>query len=116
MQRGVLIAVTNPSSPDREADYNRWYDEKHLPEVLAMPGIQSARRYRGLDLEIPEAVGGATLGMRNIAIYEMESEDLAETMQNVWRSVAEGEMELDDSLETDPAPGQQVFLQIAEQS
>lgn len=30
---------------DVEADWNRWYNEKHLPEILACPGFESAARY-----------------------------------------------------------------------
>ena len=32
----------------REDDFNRLYDEGHVPEVLEVPGIVSARRYQAL--------------------------------------------------------------------
>ena len=36
------------SSPvkGRETAYNEWYDKQHLPDLLKIPGVTSARRYR----------------------------------------------------------------------
>ena len=28
-----------------EADFNKWYDEEHLPALAAVPGVLAARRY-----------------------------------------------------------------------
>jgi hypothetical protein len=32
--------------PQHEAEFNRWYDEEHLPERLEIPGYISARRFK----------------------------------------------------------------------
>jgi len=45
--------------PDEDA-FNRWYDEEHIPERLACPGVLSARRFR--------AVEG---GPRYLTVYEL---------------------------------------------
>ena len=34
---------------DVEAEWNRWYDAVHLPEILACPGFRAGRRYRAGD-------------------------------------------------------------------
>lgn len=31
--------------PAHEAEFNRWYEEEHVPALLACPGWRSARRY-----------------------------------------------------------------------
>jgi hypothetical protein len=31
--------------PDAEAEFNRWYDEEHLADLLAQPGVVSGRRF-----------------------------------------------------------------------
>jgi hypothetical protein len=53
---------------DKEAEFNRWYNEEHLAERLAIPGFLSAARY--------EAVKG---GPKHLAYYELESAAVLET-------------------------------------
>ena len=35
--------------PDREADFNAWYDSEHLPGLASVPGTERAKRYRNVD-------------------------------------------------------------------
>jgi hypothetical protein len=56
----MLHIVRVDIAPEHEADFNRWYDEIHLPEMLACPGWLSARRYTALD-------GGP----KYVAVYEI---------------------------------------------
>ena len=53
---------------DKEEDFNRWYNEEHLDELLAIPGILSAARY--------VAVSGSP---KYLACYEMESPEVRDT-------------------------------------
>jgi hypothetical protein len=49
--------------PEHEQEFNRWYDEEHLPDVLSrFPQITSARRYRATDGEEP----------RYLVVYEYD--------------------------------------------
>ncbi|HZM44981.1 MAG TPA: hypothetical protein VFC14_09130 [Burkholderiales bacterium] len=41
-----LITVWLDVPPDREEEFNAWYDLEHLAQVVALPGFVSARRYR----------------------------------------------------------------------
>jgi hypothetical protein len=43
-----LLAVWMEPPPEHEDDFNRWYDDEHLPERMAIPGFLSARRYESL--------------------------------------------------------------------
>ncbi|MBT7664475.1 MAG: hypothetical protein HN608_06100, partial [Rhodospirillaceae bacterium] len=48
---GLLLNAMNVTA-EAEDDFNAWYDEEHLPALLAVPGTLSARRYRaGVDAE-----------------------------------------------------------------
>jgi len=58
---GLLMVWTDVPA-DKEADFNRWYNEEHLAERLSVPGFLSAARY--------EAVQG---GPKHLAYYELES-------------------------------------------
>jgi len=42
MKRHTLI-VTSVAYAGREAEYHKWYDKHHLADMLALPGIVSAR-------------------------------------------------------------------------
>jgi hypothetical protein len=57
------ILLVEASVPEElEARWNRWYDEVHLPEILACPGFRSGQRY------VTEADGAR----RYVALYELD--------------------------------------------
>jgi len=61
---------TDPAaSPDELADFNRFYTETHVPEVVAANGFAFASRYELLD---PDPRGD--FGPRWLAVYEMPGE------------------------------------------
>jgi hypothetical protein len=63
-----LLAVWMDMPEPLEDDFNRWYNEEHLPERMAIPGFLSGARY--------EAVKG---GPKHLAYYELESAAVLET-------------------------------------
>ena len=63
-----LLMVWCDVPADKEAEFNRWYNEEHLAERLAIPGFLSAARY--------EAVKG---GPKHLAYYELENADVLQT-------------------------------------
>ena len=70
-----LLMVWCDVPADKEPDFNRWYNEEHLPERLSVPGFLSAARY--------EAVKG---GPKHLAVYELESAAAMES--EAYRKVA----------------------------
>ena len=58
----ALLMVWADVPSDKEKEFNRWYNEEHLAERLAVPGFLSAARY--------EAVKGSP---KHLAYYELES-------------------------------------------
>ena len=60
-----LLMVWCDVPADKEAEFNRWYNEEHIAERLSIPGFLSAARY--------EAVKG---GPKHLAVYELESADV----------------------------------------
>ena len=44
----VLFVVKATITADREAAYNQWYHNEHIPQLLSYRGAASARRYRKL--------------------------------------------------------------------
>jgi hypothetical protein len=45
MEADCLLIVTAEVDPEVEAEWNRWYDEVHLPDALRCPGVLSGRRF-----------------------------------------------------------------------
>ena len=60
---GTVLVVTMEVDPADEAEFNRWYNEQHLPERMAIPGYVSARRFR-----LVEGDGALTY----LCIWELE--------------------------------------------
>ena len=63
MWHPVVLMTTVDVDPSAIDQFNHWYNEVHLPEILACPGFLSAARY--------ECVAGQP---QFVAIYELESE------------------------------------------
>lgn len=43
-----ILALWNNCAPGHEVEYEAWYQDEHLPERLAVPGILRGRRYEAL--------------------------------------------------------------------
>ena len=99
MAKGIIYVETYPSSPDREQEYNTWYDEVHLGELVALPGITGARRLRPVDGNGPY-----------VALYEVEADDL----QAVLGSMSGAKLTMSDALQLDPPPIPRLFEVIAD--
>jgi hypothetical protein len=48
---GALLVASMTPEPGAEAEFNDWYDNEHLPNLLAVPGVLSGRRFRATDTE-----------------------------------------------------------------
>jgi len=59
-----LMMVYSDIPAEHEEEYNRWYNEEHIPERLSIPGVLNAARY--------QAVAG---GPKYLACYELDSPD-----------------------------------------
>jgi antibiotic biosynthesis monooxygenase (ABM) superfamily enzyme len=67
-----LLIVAAAIDPGVEAEWNRWYDEVHLPEIVACPGFRSGQRY------VAEDRSGAH---RYVAIYELDGPDALQSAE-----------------------------------
>ena len=65
----ALFIVKATITPDKEAEFNRWYHEVHIPDVLKYPGCLSARRYKALSGEEK---------FQYMAVYEFKDQEALE--------------------------------------
>ena len=82
LERWVNL-VENNADPEREPQFNDWYDNMHLPDALRTPGFVRARRYERHEFRDGRA--------QYLAMYEIDSADIAETMR-VRRAIREEEV------------------------
>src|ERR1700712_1682650 len=92
MGKYILIA-TSAATEGQEAEFDRWYDEVHLPQGCAIPGIQSARRFAASPaspMPVPAPV---------VAVYEIETDDPAGVMADLLRRAGGGELTMSGALD-----------------
>jgi hypothetical protein len=108
MPKGVLLAISAPSDPSREAEFEEWYEHTHMAEVLAIPGVVGGRRLRLSDVQL---VPGSTLDedRRYLVIYDIEADDLRE----VRRAIARTRFEMSDAIQLKPPPRAVFYEQLA---
>lgn len=75
MGRHVFAVLTNPVA-GREPEFNDWYG-RHLHDILKLPGLVSAQRFR----LSPEQ--SAATPYQYLVLYEIETNDLAETIREL---------------------------------
>jgi hypothetical protein len=69
----LFVVQTNPVT-GRDDDFNAWYVDQHLPEVLRVPGFVAARRYQKSGAQ-RLGVGDADQNpWKYLAIYEIEGD------------------------------------------
>ena len=99
MARHHLLAFTNPA-PGREAEFNRWYDEQHLPDMLAVPGFVSGQRFA-----LSDATGQGKPGWTYLAMYELETDDPDALMAEVRARLGTDAIPVSDTLDSATAGG-----------
>jgi hypothetical protein len=101
MPKGIIYVETMPASPDREAEYHKWYNDTHLEQILSIEGIVSARRFAPTDGNGPF-----------IAIYELDCDDLDAAARGMGELGARGGLTGLDNIAMDPKPIPHVYREI----
>lgn len=73
-----LSIVTADVDPAHKEDWNRWYTESHMPNLLNVPGYVLAGRFRVVD---HPALAGFNTGPKYLALYECESEEVLPSLR-----------------------------------
>lgn len=87
MNKSQLIVLSNAVA-GCDTQFNSWYDEVHLGDVLKVPGVVGARRFA---LESDK--------WRYLAIYDLESEDPAGVIDEILARAGTDAMPLDDAFD-----------------
>jgi hypothetical protein len=104
----LLLAYVQPTSPADEPEFNRWYDEVHIPQLIdRVPGVRGARRYQVADDQFEGAPAPAN---SYLTVYEIDADNIAATVAEINTAMSDGSLELTTTLDgvTSP-PVMQVF-------
>jgi hypothetical protein len=86
-----MIVLSNPVE-GREKEYNDWYQNVHLGQVVAFEGFESAQRFR-LVRNLVEREAYPYL-----AIYEIETDDIDAVLQEVQTQAGGERLTMSDAL------------------
>ena len=86
------LQIASRALPGREAEYDGWYEETHLGDVLALPGFISCERFERLSADGREVI-------ELVADYAVETDDPAALLQSLF--AATPTMTLTDSIDMD---------------
>ena len=79
MGTSLWMVTTRCTDPAREAEFNRWYDEVHLPDLLSVPHIVAAQRYT-----LAGPPSQTEPGAQYLAVYELDTDDPQAVVQTVF--------------------------------
>jgi len=96
--KGLLLVQSRPSSPDDVDAYHRWYDEIHIPEILALDGFTAARRLWTLDRD------------SYLVVYDVDDVEVAKAALATAQS--SGAMTRPSGVQLDPPPSVQWFADL----
>lgn len=83
MPRYKMIVLSSPTE-GREAEYNDWYQNTHLAEVVALKGIKSAQRFK-----LAKQMGERET-WPYAAIYEIDTDDIDAVLKDIEEAAASG--------------------------
>jgi hypothetical protein len=109
MARYTFVVMTNPTA-GKEAEFNEWYNKQHIPDVLNVPGFVSGQRFRIADAQTSREAGK---GYKYLAIYEIETDDLAGVLKELRARGGTSEIVASDAIDMKNV-GAFVFTPIAE--
>ena len=69
MARSIFVVQTNAEA-GRDDEFNDWYSNVHIPEILALPGFVGAQRF--LLARIPGDAASEAYAYQYLTIYEVD--------------------------------------------
>jgi hypothetical protein len=93
MPKFKLVALSTPV-PGKEDEYHDWYQNTHLPQIIALPGGQGAQRFK----LVAKLTGSDT--NQYLAIYDIECDDAKTFLGAIGPAAAEGRLTQTQAFDT----------------
>ena len=92
------FVVLSNAVEGRDAEYDDWYNNRHIHDVLKVPGITRGQRFVWDNESLS---GGVPPSHRYLAIYEIHTDDLNETLNYLYKNSGTDLMPLSDAMAQD---------------
>ena len=93
MHKMVVLAKAAEGRVDELAD---WYDRRHIPDLLAVPGFVSAERHAVLPVKVPDSMQQWDF----MLIYEIAGDNPFAVLQTMGGMMGTDQMPVSDALES----------------
>lgn len=94
MGKYTLVVLSNLTPGHDEDDFNKWYSDQHLADIVAIPGFTTAQRFK----VVGNQVAGETL-WRYLATYDLETDDPQGALDEMMRRVGTDQMPMSEGLD-----------------
>ena len=88
-----MVVFTN-AVEGRDEDFNDWYQNTHLKQIVSIKSFVKAQRFRFQANIVP----GSADPSRYMAIYDIETDDIGAALGAMGELAASGRMPLPDSM------------------
>lgn len=96
MGKYIYTAFTN-ANPGREDEFNDWYDNRHLADLLNIQGIVSAQRFRSASVQR----GNYKSPYKYMTTYEIETNDLQNVISEIVAKIGTPSMPISGAMNQD---------------
>ena len=95
MRRFKMLVCSEPCG-GRADEFNEWYTNQHLDDLVALPGFTSAQRFKLHSVSM-----GTTLN-KDLAIYDVETDDPDWVIENMFAARDTPAMPMSPAFNIDP--------------
>jgi hypothetical protein len=101
--RYVMLVFANPI-PGKEAEFNDWYTNTHMGDLVQLPGWMGAQRFRIITSVMPRlSVAGYSHGY--LIIWDLEDNDANAALARMTAAIAGGKSRLGAAFNYSPGAG-----------
>jgi hypothetical protein len=97
MSKALMVVASNPTDSAAEAEFNKWYSDTHLDDVLRVSGFNVARRY--VLSEARPMAATTPSPFRYLAIYDVESDDLHQSGRDLQAALDSGAIPISETFD-----------------
>lgn len=101
MPRALFVALANPTSPTDADAFDNWYENTHVPELLAnVKSLVGGTRYRVTDVEMLPGLPKST--HQYLTVYEVDAgteAELEQTANELRTALTSGTLNMSPTLD-----------------
>jgi len=71
-----ILVVGHDVPAEKEAEFNAWYETEHIPALLKVAGVVTARRLMTAQTELPPKSGLRSPGPKYLTLYDLENREV----------------------------------------